>query len=131
MANSIAVMNTVIDFWGLLLPVGRRAVEEFFKAFMFLFVLPNVSDETEQHAIFTADHEGPRFRPGLNQPRHETVAGILSPEGLCLLLSRGDANRNAELGAARHNNTNALQFAKSFKSGWSPEKMLPLALEKS
>jgi hypothetical protein len=76
MANSIAVMNTVIDFWGLLLPVGRRAVEEFFKAFMFLFVLPNVSDETEQHAIFTADHEGPRFRPGLNQPGTKLLQGF-------------------------------------------------------
>jgi len=46
-------------------------------------------------------------------------------------LSRGDAGRNAELGAAWHTNTNALQSAKSFKVGWSPEKMLPLALEKS
>jgi len=123
-------MNTVIDFGRVLLPVGRRAVEELFKAFMFLFVLPNVSDETEQHAIFTANHEGPRFRPGLNQPGTKTVAGILSPEGLCLLWSHGDIGRNAELGAAWHTNTNALQCAKIFKAGWSPEKMLPLALGK-
>jgi len=34
-------------------------------------------------------------------------------------------------GAAWHTNTNALQCAKIFKAGWSPEKMLPLALGKS
>jgi len=93
MANSIAAMNTVIDFWGLLLLLGRRAVEEFFKAFMFLFVLPNVSDETNN----TRSSRRTTFSAWPEPARHETVTGMLSPEGLCLLLSRGDAGCNAEL----------------------------------
>ena len=76
MANSRAVTNKVTEFERLLLLVGRRAVVEFFKAFMFLFVLPNVSDETEQHAIFTANHEKPRFRPGLNLPGTKLFKGF-------------------------------------------------------
>jgi hypothetical protein len=40
------VTNKVRDFERLLLQVDRRVVVEFFRAFMFLFVLPNVSDET-------------------------------------------------------------------------------------
>jgi len=61
MANTKAVTNRVIDFERVLLPVDRRVVVEFFRVFMFLFVLPNVSDETNNTRFFTDDHEGPRF----------------------------------------------------------------------
>jgi ubiquinone/menaquinone biosynthesis C-methylase UbiE len=46
MANTKAVTNKVREFERVLLPAGRSAVVEFFRVFMFLFVLPNVSDET-------------------------------------------------------------------------------------
>jgi hypothetical protein len=42
----MAVINKVTDFGRVLPPVDRRVVVEFFRVFMFLFVLPNVSDET-------------------------------------------------------------------------------------
>jgi hypothetical protein len=46
MASRSVVRNKVTDFGRVLLPVGRRVVEELFRVSMFLFVLPNVSDET-------------------------------------------------------------------------------------
>jgi hypothetical protein len=76
MANNKAVTNNVKDLDRLLLPVSRRVVVEFFRVFMFLFVLPNVSDETNNTRSFTANHEGPRFRPGQTAARREIVEGI-------------------------------------------------------
>jgi hypothetical protein len=61
MANTKAVTNRVIDFERVLRPVGRRVVVEFFRVFMFLFVLPNVSDETNNTRFFTANREGTTF----------------------------------------------------------------------
>jgi len=60
MANNKAVTNKVTDF-EVLLPVDRRVVVEFFRVFMFLFVLPNVSDETNNTRSFTANHEATTF----------------------------------------------------------------------
>jgi hypothetical protein len=69
MANSSAVMNKVTDFERVLLPVDRRVVVEFFRVFMFLFVLPNVSDETNntrssRRTMRTAFSAWPKPRPG-------------------------------------------------------------------
>jgi len=86
MANTKAVTNRVIDFERVLLPVDRRVVVEFFRVFMFLFVLPNVSDETNNTQFFTPimkDHVSCLAR---TEARHELVVGILSPEGIKLSL---------------------------------------------
>ena len=60
--------------------------------------------------------------------RHETVEGILSPEGLCLLWSRGVAAHNADTGAAlaqQHQCT-----SQKIVEGMEPGEVLPLALKK-
>jgi len=60
--------------------------------------------------------------------RHETVAGILSPEGLCLLWSLALPTKTPNSGVTWCNNTNA--FTKKLLKGLSPEGWLPLALWK-
>jgi hypothetical protein len=69
MANTKAVTNKVRDFEFVLLLVRRRVVAEFFRVFMFLFVLPNVSDETNntrssRRSMRTAFPAWPEQKPG-------------------------------------------------------------------
>jgi hypothetical protein len=63
------------------------------------------------------------------EARHEIVEGILSPEGMKLSLVPLALSRvtpeSALAGA-----TTPMHFKKTCLQGWSPEKMLPLALEK-
>src|ERR1043166_1419939 len=66
MANTKAVTNREIDFERVLLPVDRRVVVEFFRVFMFLFVLPNVSDETNNTQFFTTIMKDHVFLPDPN-----------------------------------------------------------------
>jgi hypothetical protein len=63
------------------------------------------------------------------EARHEIVEGILSPEGMKLSLVPLALSRvtpNPRLQAQQHQCTSK----KLVLQGWSPEKMLPLALEK-
>jgi hypothetical protein len=76
MANTKAVTNRVIDFERVLLPVDRRVVVEFFRVFMFLFVLPNVSDETNNTRFFTTIMKGHVSCLAQRAARHEIVGGI-------------------------------------------------------
>jgi len=69
MANSRDVITRVTDFERVLLPVDRSAVVEFFRVFMFLFVLPNVSDETDntrssRRTMRTTFSARPKPKPG-------------------------------------------------------------------
>jgi hypothetical protein len=69
MANSRAVTNRVTDLGRILPPVDRRVVVEFFRVFMFLFVLPNVSDETNntrssRRTMRTTFSAWPKLKPG-------------------------------------------------------------------
>ena len=101
----------------------------FFRAFIFLFVLPNVSDETN-NTRFTRTIWNRVFGLALTEARHEIVEGILSPEGMALFSGPLVSAAQRQIRRCWRNNTNALHFAKILK-GWSPEKILPLALRKS
>lgn len=59
---------------------------EFFRVFMFLFVLPNVSDETNNTQFFTTIMKDRVSCLARTEARHEIVEGILSPEGMKLYL---------------------------------------------
>jgi len=76
MANIKAVIKRVIDFERVLLPVDRRVVVEFFRVFMFLFVLPNVSDETNNTRFFTTIMKDHVSCLAQSAARHEIVGGI-------------------------------------------------------
>jgi hypothetical protein len=76
MANIKAVIKRVIDFERVLLPVDRRVVVEFFRVFMFLFVLPNVSDETNNTRFFTTIMKDHVSCLAQSAAWHEIVGGI-------------------------------------------------------
>jgi len=76
MANTKAVTNKVRDFEFVLLLIGRRVVAEFFRVFMFLFVLPNVSDETNNTRFFTTIMKDHVSCLAQSAAWHEIVGGI-------------------------------------------------------
>ena len=79
-----------------------------------------------------ANRENHVFGLAQTEARHEIVEGILSPEKMAFSLVPGVVTRNAESGAARRNDISALHCTpQKILKGWSPEKILPLALEKS
>ena len=116
----------MIDFERVLLPVDRRVVVEFFRVFMFLFVLPNVSDETNNTQFFTTimkDHASCLAR---TEARHELVVRDFEPgrnatfSGPLMLPAATPIMRWPTY------NTNALQ--KLFAAA-EPGEIMPLALK--
>jgi beta-galactosidase/beta-glucuronidase len=77
-------------------------------------------DETEQPAIFTANHED-RFSAWPESARHELVEGILSRKNDASLVP-WCCGRNADSGADWRNHANALQLSQKSLKGGSPER---------
>jgi hypothetical protein len=78
-------------------------------------------DETEQPAIFTANHEI-AFPAWPESARHEIVEGILSRKNDASLVPCGVAAANADSGADWRNHANALQLSQKSLKGGSPER---------
>jgi hypothetical protein len=122
MANNKAVTNKVMDFGRVLLPLGRRVVEEFSKASMFFLPIYQLK---RQPALFTANHET-AFSAEPSQPARNRSRD-LSPEEWRFSLVPSALPAAAPVRRCSRNNAN-IALRKKIIQGMEPGEMLPLAL---